>query len=367
MLYFLHYLAAPDSWLMVFNVLRYITFRAAGAAVCSFLLTVIVMPLFIKVMRLRQLTEHPEKSASDLVRQKHSVKSGTPTMGGAVLAPAAVTSAFVWGRLDNDLFFCGVFVFLAFGLIGFLDDVRKMRHPAHRGLSIKGKLLLLALVSLAAGLVIFAHGGPYSDTLSVPFVKPEWFLPHLSWFFLPWAALVLVACSNSSNLADGLDGLAGGLLLEVLLATGVLAYVAGHKLLAGYLQVPFVPQSGELAVLAAAAAGAVAGFLWFNAPPAEVFMGDTGSLALGALFGYIALASKHELVLPVAAGVLAAEAASVLLQIYWVRVLKRPLFRVAPLHHHFEALGWPESKIVIRLWLIGAMLGLASVALLKIR
>ena len=214
---------------------------------------------------------------------------------------------------------------------------------------------------------MLAWGGLHADALSIPFVKPEWFLPHLGWVFLFWGALVLVATSNSANLADGLDGLAGGLLLEVLLTTGVLAYVAGHSGLAGYLKVPFVPLSGELAVLAAAGGGAILGFLWFNAPPATVFMGDTGSLAMGALFGYIGLAGKQELLLVVTAGVFVFEALSVLLQIAGVRGFGKKVFLVAPFHHHLEARGWPQSKIVIRLWLVGAVLALSSLALLKVR
>lgn len=352
---------------MVFNIFQYTTFRAAGAALSGFLLTVLIMPLFIKVMRRMHLTERTEKTASDIVREKHRDKSGTPTMGGVVTVPAAVTSAFLWGKLHNNLLFCGVFVFLSFAFIGFLDDIRKTNDGGSRGLSMKSKLSLQALAGLAAALVVMAYGGLYGDALSVPFIKPEWFLPHLSWGFLLWGILVLVASSNSANLSDGLDGLAGGLLLEVLLTTGALAYVAGHTILAGYLKIPFVPLAGELSVLAAAAGGALLGFLWFNAPPADVFMGDTGSLAFGALFGFIGLAAKQELLLLVTAGVFVAEAISVLLQIFWVRVLGRRLFRVAPLHHHLEALGWPESKIVIRLWLIGAVLALASLALLKVR
>ncbi|HHN46051.1 MAG TPA: phospho-N-acetylmuramoyl-pentapeptide-transferase [Planctomycetes bacterium] len=367
MLYVLHHLAMPDTVLTVFNIFRYITFRAAMAAMSSFLLVIVLMPIFIKVMRNKGLTDDPGKSDSDFVREKHAGKKGVPTMGGAVAAAAVIVSGFLWARIDNNLAFYGIFLFLGFALLGFADDYRKVRYPGVKGLSIKAKLAGQVVLGAAGALIIMSEGGKYADTVSIPLVKPEIFLPHLGAWFAFWGMFVLVAYSNSVNLADGLDGLAGGLLLEVTAVAALLAYVAGHAGLSAYLQVPSVPQAGELMVLGMAAVGALLGFLWFNAHPADVFMGDTGSLSFGALCGYIGLAAKQELLLVVTAAILVFEALSVLLQIVSFRFFGKRIFLVAPFHHHLERKGWPEQKIVVRLWLAGAVAAVLSLSLLKVR
>ncbi|MBN1807450.1 MAG: phospho-N-acetylmuramoyl-pentapeptide-transferase [Planctomycetes bacterium] len=367
MFFTLHYLARPNSYLTVLHVFKYITFRSAMAAVTGFILVMVLMPLFIRFMRNRGFTEDTSKSDSDFLRETHASKKGVPTMGGAVLVVAIFMSGVMWTRIDNNLAFYGLFLFLGFGLLGFLDDFRKLRYAGVRGLSIRAKLLGQVLLGAAGGFVVMLESGPAGDALSFPLIKPDIFLPSLGFFFVLWGMLVLVAYSNSVNLADGLDGLAGGLLLEVMVTAAVLAYLAGHSGLSQYLQIPCVPQAGELTVLGAGAAGALLGFLWYNAHPAQVFMGDTGSLSLGALCGYIGLAAKFELLLVVTASVFVFEAVSVLIQILSFRLWGRRVFLVAPFHHHLERRGWPESRIVVRLWLVGVLAAIVSISLLKVR
>ena len=367
MFYILHHLAQPDSWLTVLNVFKYITVRGAMAALTAFVLTMVIMPMFIAMMKRRGATEDTAKSDSDFVREKHASKKDVPTMGGVVITAAVVVSGFLWARIDNNLAFFGLFLYLGFAFLGFLDDYRKMAYPGVKGLTIKAKLLGQIALGVVGAMIVLSESGSAADAISIPLVKPDIFLPHLGMWFILWGAFVLVSYSNSVNLSDGLDGLAGGLLLEVVVTASLLAYLTGHAVISGYLQIPFVPQAGELLVIGAAAAGALLGFLWYNAHPAQVFMGNTGSLSLGALCGYLGLAAKQELLLVVTAAVLVFEGLSVLIQIISFHFWGKRVFLVAPFHHHLERLGWPEQKIVVRLWLVGILAALVSISLLKVR
>lgn len=295
----------------------------------------------------------------------HKEKAGTPTMGGLLIGFGAIVSTLLWADLTNVYIWLTLFVFAGFGAVGFLDDYLKIRGHHNKGLSPKGKLALQILV---AGIAVFLllMEPAYSSKLAVPFFKDV--QPDLGLFYIPFAMVVMVAASNAVNLTDGLDGLA---ILPVVVSVGVYAifiYVAGHAQFAQYLQISSVPGLGEVAVFCGALMGAGLGFLWFNAQPAEIFMGDVGSLSLGGVIGFLAVLCKQELILILVGGIFVIETLSVMLQVgYFKWSGGKRIFRMAPLHHHFELKGWKESKIIVRFWIISVVFALLSLSVLKIR
>ena len=345
-----------------FNVFRYITFRSALAVLTSVLICFIWGPAIIAWLRRLSLTQHIRDDGPE----RHLAKAGTPTMGGIMIILAIVVSVLLWGDLGNSYILLMLGSLLGFGAIGFTDDYMKIRGKSSRGLSARAKLIWQIVIALAVGVFLYLNpNDQYVDMLSVPFFKRC--LIYLGWFYLPFAVLVIVGSSNAVNLTDGIDGLAIGLVAVATLATGVLVYLSGHKGLSEYLQVLYLPGTGELTVFCGALFGAALGFLWFNCHPAEVFMGDVGSLSLGGALGTLAVITKHELVLVIVGGIFVVETVSVMMQVASFKLTGKRIFRMAPIHHHFELLGWPENKVIVRFWIVGILLALLSLATLKVR
>ena len=348
----------------LFNLFRYITFRAGGAFMTALVFGFLFGPAIIKALRRMQKKGQPIRDdgpASHIV-----AKAGTPTMGGVMILAAVLLGTLLWGRLDNGFVWLVVFVTLGFGAIGFADDFMKVTKYSVKGVPARIRFGLGLLIALAAGLwAAWLQPAGLSQMLAVPVFKE--FLLNLGWLFFPFAMLVIVGSANAVNLTDGLDGLA---IMPVMIAggsLGLIAYIVGRVDFTDYLQLHYVPGTGEIAVFAAALMGAGLGFLWWNAPPAMVFMGDTGSLALGGALGAIAVATKHEIVLAVIGGLFVAEALSVIIQVFWYKRTGRRVFLMAPIHHHFEKKGWREETIVIRFWIVSVILALIGLATLKLR
>lgn len=354
LLYPLHEVFSP------FNVFRYITFRSAVAGVTAVLLSFFVGPTLIRWLRARQYGQQVRDDGP----ASHLSKRGTPTMGGLLILLAILVPTLLWSDLTNGYVWLAVAATLGFGLIGLLDDYLKLEHKSSKGLSPSGKLVTQFALAGAIGGTLLWTGFP--TVLTVPFFKAGG--PELGLLFVPFTMLVLVGTANAVNFTDGLDGLAIGLTGIVIGTFSLLAYAAGNIVIARYLGTPSVAGAGELAVFALSGVGAALGFLWFNAHPAELFMGDVGSMALGGAIGTLAVVTKQELLLVLAGGIFVAEALSVILQVgsYRYRGGKR-IFRMAPLHHHFELGGWPETKVVIRFWILGILLALSTLATLKLR
>jgi phospho-N-acetylmuramoyl-pentapeptide-transferase len=353
-------LAGLAKYHIVFNVFRYITFRTAMALVTALILALCLGPWMIRKLRERQIGETIRTDGPE----RHRAKAGTPTMGGLLIVGSLVASVLLWGNLGNRLLWIALLVTLALAAIGAWDDWLKLR--MRRPLKIREKFGAQLLVGLALG--VYLHAVPaegVTSQLSVPFVK-DW-IPDLGLAYILFVALLVVGASNAVNLTDGLDGLAMGPVIVAALALGVLAYLAGHARLSEYLYIFKVKGAGELTVFCGALMGASIGFLWFNAHPAEVFMGDSGSLALGGAIGTLAILSKSELLLPFIGGLFVVEAGSVILQVASFRLTGRRIFRMAPLHHHFELMGWPESKVVIRFWILALLMALLALTTLKLR
>ena len=349
---------------IVFNLFRYLTFRSGGAVLTALIISFVLGPRIIAWLRRIQKEGQPIREDGP---ESHLVaKAGTPTMGGVLILLAISISTLLWADLTNGYVWAILIITVGFGLIGFTDDYLKLTHRSSRGLSGRIKLLAQILISLAATLWIMdISPDSMSQHLAVPFFKD--LLLNLGWFFVGLAIFVMVGASNAVNLTDGLDGLA---IVPVMIAAGCfgfIAYLVGNAVFANYLQIHFVPGTGELAVFCAALVGASLGFLWFNAPPAMVFMGDTGSLSCGGALGGIAVITKHELVLAVIGGVFVLETVSVIVQVASFKLTGKRVFRMAPLHHHFEKKGWHEPTIVIRFWIIASILALAGLATLKLR
>lgn len=344
------------------NIFQYITFRTAGAFLTSLFVALLSGPSVIRWLR----SKKPQKIRADTPAQ-HQTKAGTPAMGGLLIYLAFSVAVLLWARLTDRWTLLFWSTCSGFFLIGWLDDYLKAKEKRKDGLTPAVKMgaqLLLAL-GVATYLYIDPPNAGFAAHISVPFSKEC--VINLGVFFVPFSLLVLVGAANAVNLADGLDGLAGGTAIISLLPYIVFAYLAANVKFAQYLRIIHVPGAGELSVALAAVVGACMGFLWFNAHPAEVFMGDTGSLFLGAALGMAALITKQELLLVIVGGIFVAEAMSVLLQVYSFRVHKRRIFKMAPLHHHFEMLGWPESKVTIRFWIIAVILALVALSSLKLR
>ncbi len=346
-----------------FNVFRYITFRTGGALITSALIVFIFGPNIIKSLRVRQGKGQPIRADGP---QTHFKKAGTPTMGGLMILSGIVVSSLLWANINSVYVWVVLLVALGFGAIGLYDDYLKVTKQSHLGFSGKARLAIEVLIAAIAAFVIMRNGqGPLATSLTFPFFKD--LLINLSWFFIPFACVVIVGAGNAVNLTDGLDGLAIVPIMIAAASFGVIAYLSGNAVFAEYLQIHFVPGTGELAVILGAVIGAGLGFLWFNAPPAAIFMGDTGSLAMGGLIGTIAVAVKHEIVLAIIGGLFVMEALSVIIQVGFFKMTGRRVFLMAPIHHHFEKLGWTESQVVIRFWIISVILALIGLSSLKLR
>ena len=348
----------------VFNVVRYLTFRTGAAVITALILSFVVGPALIRYLRKGQNGGQPIRDDGP---ESHLIsKKGTPTMGGFLILLAITFSTLLWADLTNGFVWIVLFVTIGFGAIGFIDDNLKVRQRASKGLPGKAKLAMQTAIALAATLWIMQLTPPeLGTTLAVPFFKSV--LLNLGWLFVFVAVFIMVGASNAVNLTDGLDGLA---IVPVMIAIGVfalIAYLVGNSVFAGYLQLHYVPGSGELAVFCGALIGGGLGFLWFNAPPAAVFMGDTGSLSLGGALGAVSVITKHELVLAIVGGLFVLETVSVIVQVASFKLTGRRVFRMAPLHHHFEKKGWAESTIVIRFWIIATILALIGLSTLKLR
>jgi phospho-N-acetylmuramoyl-pentapeptide-transferase len=342
------------------NVLRYITFRTLCAAILSFLIAFLFGPYLIRKLTELQVGQQIRADGP----ASHQTKAGTPTMGGTLILLSLVLSTMLLADLTNAYVWLVVGVTVSFGAVGFVDDWRKLRKKQSLGLTGREKLIAQFALAFTAGLLLLWKNG-FDSTMTMPFLKNV--RPDLGWFYLVFAALVIVGASNAVNLTDGLDGLAIGPVMTVAMVYMTFCYVAGNVKLAEYLQVPHVPGSGEVAVFGGALVAAGLGFLWFNAYPAQMFMGDVGSLSLGAALGMLALISKQELVLVVAGGVFVAEALSVIIQVGSFKLRRRRIFRMAPIHHHFELLGWPEPQIIVRFWILSILCALMALSTLKLR
>jgi phospho-N-acetylmuramoyl-pentapeptide-transferase len=357
MLYHLLYPLA--SQFGAFNVIRYITFRTGAATLTALFISFLVGPSLIRWLA-RMRVGQPIRE----IGPAHQSKAGTPTMGGLMILLSLIVSVLLWSNLDNRFVWTVMGVTVGYGLLGFIDDYRKVKQRHSGGISGRMKLFWQTALALAVALVIY-HDPGFDAVLAVPFFKN--FTPHLGWLYVPLATFIIVAASNAVNLTDGLDGLAIG---PVMIAAGtflLLAYAAGHAGISEYLAIKFVPGSGHLAIFCGALIGGGLGFLWFNASPAQLFMGDVGSLALGGALGTIAVLIRQEFLLAVVGGVFVIETLSVMIQVFWFKLTGKRVFLMAPIHHHFEKLGWPEQKIVVRFWIVSAILGLVALSSLKLR
>jgi len=361
MLYYLSLALADD--IQVLNVLRYITFRTGGAIMTALFLLFMFGPRVISLLRLKQGKGQPIREDGP---ETHFAKAGTPTMGGLMILGSILISALLWADLSNLYVLAVLFVLAGFGAIGFYDDYLKVTTGTTDGFSSKLRLALEALVALIAVVIIVWAGKPeLSTALAFPFFKDV--LWQMGWLFIPFAALVVIGAGNAVNLTDGLDGLAIVPVMITAASFGLIVYLVGHAIFANYLQLHFVRGVGELAIICGAMVGAGLGFLWYNAPPAQIFMGDTGSLSLGGALGAMAVAAKHELVLAIIGGLFVLETVSVIVQVVSFKLTGKRVFRMAPLHHHFEKKGWKEETVVIRFWIISVVLALIGLATLKLR
>ncbi|MBI5203808.1 MAG: phospho-N-acetylmuramoyl-pentapeptide-transferase [Nitrospirae bacterium] len=360
MLYSLLY--KMHEWFSPLNVFRYITFRTALAVITAMLITFILGPSIIKRLRRFSVTQHIRDDGP----QTHLGKTGTPTMGGVLIIISILITVLLWGDLTNAYIWVMSFSIVGFGAIGFIDDYLKIIKKDSKGLRACYKFGAQILIALMIGMFLYMNPkDPFSAVLSVPFFK-KW-LFDLGWFYIPFSVVVIVGSSNAVNLTDGIDGLAIGLVGIAVLATGILVYISGNFKFSQYLQVLYLPGTGELTVLCGAMLGASLGFLWYNSYPADVFMGDVGSLSLGGSLGTLAVITKHEIVLAVVGGIFVIETLSVVLQVSSFKLTGKRIFRMAPIHHHFELKGWPEPKVIVRFWIVGIMLALLSLATLKLR
>lgn len=359
MLYHLLY-PLSDSF-PLFNVFRYITFRTIYAVVTAMVISFIVAPWFIRKVKAFQIRQYVREDGP----ASHKVKTGTPTMGGVFIMFSVLTSALLWSNLTSSFVWVVILVGLAYGAVGFADDFLKIKRRHNKGLTAKGKLIWQVLIAAAVGVFLYMLPG-YDTSISVPFFKGVKL--HLGVGYIFFVILVIVGTSNAVNLTDGLDGLAIGPFLIAMSTYLVLAYTAGHTKMAAYLQVPYVAGAAETTVICGALVGASLGFLWFNSYPAQIFMGDVGSLSLGAVLGTVALLVKHELLLILIGGIFVLEAVSVIMQVGFFKATGgKRIFKMAPLHHHFELKGWAEPKVIVRFWIIAGILSLVALSTLKLR
>ena len=361
MLYLLHVYAEQSS---VFNLFRYQTFRSGAACLTALVICFWLGPRVIRWLKSVQRGGQPIRTDGP---ERHLIeKKGTPTMGGVLMLAAMTVSTLLWADLRSGYVWAVMFCTLGYGAVGFVDDFLKLSRRNTKGVSARGKLVVqLAIGLITAWWIAHLTGGALGTSVAVPVFKGV--LLQLGFLFPAFGMFVLVGSSNAVNLTDGLDGLATVPTIIVASVFALIAYLVGNRVFADYLQLNHIPGVGELAVFCAAVIGAGMGFLWFNAPPAAVFMGDTGSLALGGALGAVAVATKHEIVLMIAGGLFVVETVSVIVQVFWFKRTGRRVFLMAPLHHHFEKKGWAEPTIVIRFWIVSMILALVSLATLKIR
>ncbi len=348
----------------VFNLFRYITFRTGGAIVTALALVFLFGPALIKSLKVRQGRGQPIRDDGPM---RHIIeKQGTPTMGGLMILSGITISTLLWADLTNSYVWIVLLVTVGFGMIGLYDDYLKVSRTSTRGFPARVKLLLESIIAVIAVYFVVQTGHDhFATSLAFPFFKD--LIINLGWFFFVFGAFVIVGTGNAVNLTDGLDGLA---IVPVMIATasfGMIVYLAGNAVFADYLQIHFISGLGELAIFCGALLGAGLGFLWFNAPPAMIFMGDTGSLSLGGALGAIAVAAKHEIVLAIIGGLFVLETVSVIVQVVSFKLTGKRVFKMAPLHHHFEQKGWPEATIVVRFWIISVVLALVGLATIKLR
>ena len=361
----LQFLSEWEGHFQFLNLFRYITFRTGAAMITSLAFVFMFGPVIIAKLRLKQGKGQPIREDGP---QSHLLtKKGTPTMGGLMILSGIIFSSLLWSDFSNPLVWIVLMVTIGFGLIGFYDDYLKItKRSSKHGFSGRRRLAAEFLFAGIACLLLMAvTASPLNTSLALPFLK-EWLI-DLGWFFVVFGAFVIVGAGNAVNLTDGLDGLA---IVPVMIAAasfGLIAYLCGNAVFANYLQVHHTPGTGELAVLCGAVIGAGLGFLWYNAPPAQIFMGDTGSLALGGLLGSVAVATKHEIVLAIIGGIFVMEAVSVIVQVISFKTTGKRVFKMAPIHHHFEHLGWSESQVVMRFWVIAVVLALIGLSTLKLR
>ena len=356
-----HFLYPLHTTFIGFNVFRYITFRCICAAVTAFLIMLILGPMFMRMMQKFQIGQVVRADGPET----HLAKQGVPTMGGMLILLAISSATLLWARLDVGLVWLVLFSLGFYGIIGAIDDYKKIKKKTSDGLSTKGKLILQIIGAAAIALCIFFHPN-FDGHLAIPFFKN--ISPDLGWFYVLFAIIVIVGASNAVNLTDGLDGLAAGPTVVSAAVYLVFSYLAGHVVLADYLQIPYVAGGGELAIFCGAMVGACLGFLWFNAYPAQMFMGDVGSLALGGSLGAVAIIIKQEILLAIVGGIFVMEALSVIMQVGYFKLTNgKRIFLMAPFHHHFEKKGWHEPKVVVRFWIVSIILGLFALATLKLR
>jgi len=354
----LYQVAAFFHFWGLLNLLRYQSFRTGGAVATALAIGLLIGPRAIDWLRVRQGKGQPIRSDGP---QSHLAKRGTPTMGGLMILVAIGAAMLLWMRLDNPYVWACLTVTIGFGLIGFLDDYDKVTKASHKGVSGRVRLAGEFVIAGFTAWVITMHSG---TALHFPFVSTS---VDIGLFYIPFAAIVIVGAGNAVNFTDGLDGLATMPVVIASVAYMVIVYLVGNAKFAAYLGIPHVPGAGEIAIFCGAIIGAGLAFLWFNAPPAAIFMGDTGSLALGGSLGVISVVARHEFVLTIIGGLFVLEAMSVIIQVFWYKRTGNRVFRMAPIHHHFEQLGWPESTVVIRFWIIAFVLALAGLSTLKLR
>lgn len=355
-----HLLYPLHTVFSVLNVFRYITFRTIYAAITALLISFVLGPWIIRKLSATGVIT----SVREDVPTTHSTKEGIPTMGGILILIALVIPTLLWADLTNTFIWLVLMTTLLFGLIGFVDDMLKLKRGRGKGLKARHKIVLQTLVALAVSGILVGHLG-FDTRIYFPFLKG--FKPDLGWLYVPFFVLVILGTSNSVNLTDGLDGLAIG---PILVSSGTFlffCYLAGHSRFAEYLQIAYVAGSGELTVFCGAMVGSSLGFLWFNTYPAQVIMGDIGSLALGAALGIVAVIAKQELLLVIVGGIFVIEAISVIVQVASFKVRRKRVFNMAPIHHHFELKGWAEPKVIVRFWIIAIILGLIAISTLKLR
>ena len=355
----LYWLAETLGFPGVLNLFRYLSFRSGAAIMTALAIGLLIGPRFISMLRMRQGKGQPIRDDGP---QTHLAKRGTPTMGGLLILVSLIVSALLWMDLSNTFVWACLFVTIGFALIGFMDDYDKVTKASHRGIPGRVRLLIEFII---AGIAVFLIVERTGTDLYLPFLS-GWSL-DLGPFYYLFAMVLIVGMGNAVNLTDGLDGLATFPVIIASLTFLVITYLTGNVKFAGYLGIPYIEGAGELAIFAAAIIGAGLAFLWFNAPPAAVFMGDTGSLALGGALATMAVTAQHEVVLIVVGGLFVVEALSVIIQVFWYKRTGKRVFRMAPIHHHFEQLGWAESTVVVRFWIISIVLALAGLATLKLR
>jgi phospho-N-acetylmuramoyl-pentapeptide-transferase len=360
----LYWLVDLSDKLSVLNVFRYITFRTGGAVITALLFVFLFGQNIIDRLRLLQGKGQPIRT--DGPKTHIIAKAGTPTMGGLMILSGMLVSTLLWANPTNPYVWIVLWVTLGFGLVGFYDDYLKVTKQSHEGFRGRTRLTIEACIAGLACLALVRLGhAPFSTSLVFPLFKA--LVLNLGWFFVLFAMFVIVGAGNAVNLTDGLDGLAIVPVIIAVTSFGAISYLSGNTVFADYLQIHYVAGTGELSVLCGAVLGAGLGFLWFNAPPASIFMGDTGSLALGGMLGTVAVATKNEIVLAVIGGLFVLEAVSVIVQVVSYKLTGKRVFKMAPIHHHFEQLGWTEPQIVIRFWIIAVVLALAGLSTLKLR